>query len=634
MSASTPRLPRRPKGNQAAEPQNTPARRSARALDPHPGVTHGEFKQFREDISAEAARKEAIKQAKRDEKAANLQSVADREREGVEKLKMLGLTAEELAEVEADPEANDTPQPGSNNADGVAGSKQALDASSSPSKGRAVPRAPKADAVVAASPTTASKDGSSQKPAQGVKRPPSTSVSSSTPPAKKHADASKVVTASTSKSKKLKQGLEGLVAGWDDQPSATARSRGAQEEPVRGAFTDKDTEVSREDADALERLQVGSKSGRNKMISVSTPRQTIGLPKEKKKRKSANNSSSSDSDSGTGQPVRTRGVRKRPGTGLEQVEPHIRPFMVAEVQPTLYDWLGRLPDPWKLDYTSDEDTLTFSDVLQQAYDAVCEDHDVVSPWKKVVTTHIFYKRGRQCVIDARMAVYDVAEREFRSFLVRELTELDDAATPAKAAKEFKKVSPEMVQAFVEDQLETQAWWYERPATATSNGSGVAGSWLMLNVFGTYLKSVDGSLIDFGSMGPPAGALALCAVACDLTVKAWATGAYKKPEFNMLNCQLVTQEYLQRSVQDNFCGAREHRFAKLITRARAAVSVKKPALSSIQVPSAQTHKSVIYAIDASSEPEPEPQSDGEDSPVEEGAGEDPAKHVGSDVAEQS
>lgn len=130
-------------------------------------------------------------------------------------------------------------------------------------------------------------------------------------------------------------------------------------------------------------------------------------------------------------------------------------------------------------------------------------------------------------------MFDNAEREFRSFLIRELVNVDDAATPAKAAKAFKLVSPKEIRAFVEDQLETRAWWYEKPATATSvrwlhshdvnftevliqSGAGVAASWLMLKVFGLYLKTTEGSLIDFESMGPPGGALALCAVAVSVT----------------------------------------------------------------------------------------------------------------------
>lgn len=69
---------------------------------------------------------------------------------------------------------------------------------------------------------------------------------------------------SAARSKKIKQGLEGLAPGWDEQPTSTRGKgrRGDGEGPIRGAFTDEDNVVTREDAQAL--AQSGSgRGGRN-----------------------------------------------------------------------------------------------------------------------------------------------------------------------------------------------------------------------------------------------------------------------------------------------------------------------------------------------------------------------------------
>lgn len=140
-------------------------------------------------------------------------------------------------------------------------------------------------------------------------------------------------------------------------------------------------------------LFIDLRSSSVQMIIVSKPTVAIGKPTPRRKKKDSD-SSSSDSNDDEGQtPTRVRGVRKaRPGSGLENVEAHIRPYMADEIEPTIYDWLGRLFDIWKLDYEPHEEVITFSDALKQAHDAVCEDHRLASPWDKIRTSCIFYKR--------------------------------------------------------------------------------------------------------------------------------------------------------------------------------------------------------------------------------------------------
>lgn len=94
------------------------------------------------------------------------------------------------------------------------------------------------------------------------------------------------------------------------------------------------------------------------------------------------------------------------------------------------------------------------------------------------------------------------------------------------------------------------------------------------------------------------------------MNAWASGTYKKPEFNATNCQKRTEDYRKESIEANFYGSKAHRFAKLITRARDAVSLKKVSSPTGPSLSGPVHRSVIHAVDASSEPEPDPQSDQE------------------------
>ena len=175
--------------------------------------------------------------------------------------------------------------------------------------------------------------------------------------------------------------------------------------------------------------------------------------------------------------------RKRTSLRLEDIESFIRPHIAKEVEPTLIDWLGHLNAPWKLDYEEDDtSSLSYVHVLQEIHDMVCSDYGIQSTFQgQVPTNSVFYKRVRHLLIihfyaymywqckqhlyDHRKGLYKIALAYVQNELIDlfvDMSLLNDASVDEQLVS-----AKDAIQEHIEEALETESWFYERPKTAST-----------------------------------------------------------------------------------------------------------------------------------------------------------------------